>query len=209
MTLTLKTKLKCVHVGCGKPADWDISELNGDGKDHIWVCQEHLLDWSRGPQKTENIVKYIGNGNAADQVIQTIDAMRWVEKIKHLPWDTEKSPFAAVLDEMRDLHAKKSSDYSPGEDPLKNFHAVEAFGLTAFEGVLARLSDKWERIKNLQKKRQEDTRPAVLDESLRDTLIDLCVYGVIALNLFDEEKEPPVEAKTHSCLHTSPCECRS
>ena len=81
--------------------------------------------------------------------------------------DTHKATFESVLDEMKELHAKKDKDYGSA------FHkSFEEFGVTA--GVI-RLNDKMERVKSLVK----NGKAEVKDESLLDSLKDLGCYAVM------------------------------
>lgn len=81
--------------------------------------------------------------------------------------DTHKATFESVLDEMKELHAKKDKDYGSA------FHkSFEEFGVTA--GVV-RLNDKMERVKSLVK----NGKAEVKDESLLDSLKDMASYAVM------------------------------
>lgn len=81
--------------------------------------------------------------------------------------DTHKATFESVLDEMKELHAKKDKDYGSA------FHkSFEEFGVTA--GVV-RLNDKMERVKSLVK----NGKAEVKDESLLDSLKDAACYAVM------------------------------
>ena len=81
--------------------------------------------------------------------------------------DTHKATFESVLDEMKELHAKKDKDYGSA------FHkSFEELGATA--GVV-RLNDKMERVKSLVK----NGKAEVKDESLLDTLEDMASYAVM------------------------------
>ena len=81
--------------------------------------------------------------------------------------DTRKATFESVLDEMKELHAKKDKDYGSA------FHkSFEEFGVTA--GVV-RLNDKMERVKSLVK----NGKAEVKDESLLDSLKDAACYAVM------------------------------
>lgn len=81
--------------------------------------------------------------------------------------DTHKATFESVLDEMKELHAKKDKDYGSA------FHkSFEEFGVTA--GVV-RLNDKMERVKSLVKNGKADVK----DESLLDSLKDAACYAVM------------------------------
>lgn len=75
--------------------------------------------------------------------------------------------FDSVLDEMKELHAKKNKDY--GDAFHKSF--VE-FGPVA---AVVRLNDKMERIKSLIK----NGKAEVKDESVLDSLRDLACYAVM------------------------------
>ena len=91
--------------------------------------------------------------------------------------DTHKATFESVLDEMKELHAKKDKDYGSA------FHkSFEEFGVTA--GVV-RLNDKMERVKSLVK----NGKAEVKDESLLDSLKDMASYAVMLyVELKNKEK---------------------
>ena len=79
----------------------------------------------------------------------------------------EFDTFESVLDEMKELHAKKDKDYGSA------FHkSFEEFGPTA--GVV-RLNDKMERVKSLVK----NGKAEVKDERLLDSLEDMACYAVM------------------------------
>jgi hypothetical protein len=46
--------------------------------------------------------------------------------------------FLAILDEMRDLHVRKSQDYGTDADPLANIRASEEIGVPAWKGAWLR-----------------------------------------------------------------------
>ena len=88
-----------------------------------------------------------------------------------------------------DLHSKKNTDYSKDTDPYSNFFAVEEI-VPAHLGVFVRMSDKWERMKNLRAKGEENR--AVKEESLIDTARDLAVYALIFVSLLKRRKKEMV-----------------
>ena len=93
--------------------------------------------------------------------------------------------FYALLDEIKDLHDRKNSNYAgDGGDPFANFRECEDFGIPAWKGVLTRMSDKWMRIKNLA-----DGIEDKVGESMIDTLTDLAVYSLICRILVEEAQE--------------------
>jgi len=87
--------------------------------------------------------------------------------------------FYALLDELAALHSRKNHDYASSNEPLANLRMSEAFGIPAWKGTLVRMSDKWGRIVQLSQK-------APLNESLRDSLIDLSVYSLLCILLLEE-----------------------
>lgn len=101
--------------------------------------------------------------------------------------------FHELIEKMRGMHAAKGSDYSNEADILSNLRVCEQMGVPAWVGVLVRLSDKMERVKNLARKRQRGEEAAVKDESLTDTLMDGAVYCLLAVILLEESggRTPP------------------
>ena len=86
-----------------------------------------------------------------------------------------------------DLHSRKNADYSKDNDPYSNFFVVEDIGIPAYTGVFVRMSDKWERLKNLLAKGEENR--AVKEESLIDTARDLAVYSLIFVSLLKRKEQ--------------------
>ena len=91
----------------------------------------------------------------------------------------KRMTFNDVLREMAELHERKNHDY--GDSFSKSF---AEFGLVS---AVVRMSDKMERLKSLCRK------DALVEESVRDTLIDLACYAVMAYvelgDDFDVEKD--------------------
>jgi hypothetical protein len=94
--------------------------------------------------------------------------------------------FAAVLDEILSLHNRKGADYGSGSDPFANVRVAEEYGLPAWVGVQIRLDDKRSRIQKAVGQLLKGEPITMSNESLRDSLLDRCVYSVIALVLYDE-----------------------
>ena len=84
--------------------------------------------------------------------------------------------FIEITNEMHELYIKKNSDY--GESVTNTY---KDFGLVSF---LVRMQDKLNRLKTLNKKDSQ-----VKDESIRDTLVDLANYAILAVIELDKEKE--------------------
>lgn len=95
--------------------------------------------------------------------------------------------YMKLLDEMRELHIKKNAGYSGKDnpDPWANFRMAEQFGVSAFQGCLVRMSDKYIRITNLVKDPSND----MVNESVKDTLFDLAAYSLISICLLEEQEQ--------------------
>jgi hypothetical protein len=100
----------------------------------------------------------------------------------------EKEPeVVQILYKCIEIYRAKASDYNhPSKhtiDPLSNFRVAEELGIQAYVGAMVRMADKWERIKTLTYKSTRGEGPAVKDESIEDTLMDIINYGAIVLAL--------------------------
>ena len=85
--------------------------------------------------------------------------------------------FRQVTDYMNDLTARKNRDYAGEANPFQNFNLIEvvtAGRVSTSAGLLVRMADKLQRFANLLAK-----PPAVADEAIEDTLMDLAVYSII------------------------------
>ena len=93
--------------------------------------------------------------------------------------------FMELLSEMRALHIAKSAGYAGQDNPdtYANFRESERFGISAFSGVMVRMSDKWSRIINLVNNPSNDQ----VGEPIADTFKDISAYALIALCLYEEE----------------------
>lgn len=86
-----------------------------------------------------------------------------------------ESKFESITKEMLELYKIKNKNY--GNSFSKQF---EEYGLTS---VCIRLEDKLNRLKSLNKQGKEAN---VDDEGIRDTLIDLANYSVLAMIEIDK-----------------------
>lgn len=81
-----------------------------------------------------------------------------------------------ILEEMNELYARKNHDYGD------SFHLLwEEEGIAM---ARIRLGDKFSRFKTLSRSNKEQQ---VMDESLRDTLIDLANYAIMTVMELDRE----------------------
>lgn len=93
-------------------------------------------------------------------------------------------PFLELLEELRQLHLSKSQDYGSESDPLANIRqGAEFVGIEAWRGCMVRVADKVQRLKTYCRTGR------LVHEGVRDTLLDLAAYSLLAIVLFDEGKD--------------------
>lgn len=95
--------------------------------------------------------------------------------------------YKKLLEDAWELHENKNAGYAGADNPdaFANFRMSEAFGVSALDGCLVRMSDKYIRVTNLRK----DANNERVGESVKDTLKDLAAYALIAVCLLEEEEE--------------------
>jgi hypothetical protein len=92
--------------------------------------------------------------------------------------------FLAVLDELKQLHLRKTLDYGVDEDALSNIRlSADIVNMPAWAGCVLRMMDKMHRLKAYFR------RGKVEFDGLSDTLRDIACYAVIAEVLRREEQE--------------------
>lgn len=91
--------------------------------------------------------------------------------------------FYQLLEQIGDLHDRKNKNYSKDSNPLSNLRQCESFGIPAYLGALVRLSDKWARIQELAKGKKD-----LVGESFTDTLMDMSVYALLCIILYEEQE---------------------
>lgn len=90
--------------------------------------------------------------------------------------------FYELLDTIADLHERKNNNYASDNDPLSNLRLCESFGVPATMGTMVRMSDKWSRLTELMKGKQD-----LVGESMTDTLMDLAIYSLLEIILIEEQ----------------------
>lgn len=89
--------------------------------------------------------------------------------------------FLKLLDEMRVLHESKSADYGSLEDPLANIrNGADFVAVEAWKAAFVRIADKVQRLRTYCRTGR------LVHEGVRDTLLDLAAYSLLAIVLFDE-----------------------
>lgn len=98
--------------------------------------------------------------------------------------------FHELLTTIAELHDKKQHDYGADEDIFANFRLSELSGVPAWQGSVIRMGDKYSRISNFIKKGEFKFK----EESIKDTLMDMAVYSLITMILFEEAEGDEAEA---------------
>ena len=98
---------------------------------------------------------------------------------------SQSERFYELLDYMREIHDAKRHDYANEEDVFANFRTCEMAGIHAWKGCCVRIGDKFSRIMGFANKETLKVK----DESIKDTLIDMANYSLIALILYEEKME--------------------
>lgn len=93
--------------------------------------------------------------------------------------------FYELLDEARATHNIKQKDYGTLEDPFANVRSSADFGMPAWVGCMVRANDKMRRIQAFARNGE------LVNESLRDSLMDLAVYALIGIVLLEQEQKQP------------------
>jgi hypothetical protein len=89
--------------------------------------------------------------------------------------------FLDLLQEMRRLHESKSADYGSEDDPLANIRQGADFvNIEPWRGCMVRIADKVQRLRTFCRTGR------LVHEGVRDTLLDLSAYSLLAIVLFDE-----------------------
>jgi hypothetical protein len=92
--------------------------------------------------------------------------------------------FLDVLDELKQLHLRKTMDYGVDEDALSNIRSsADVVNMPAWAGCILRISDKMHRLKAFFRRGRCEF------DGVEDTLKDIACYAAIALVLHREQLE--------------------
>lgn len=112
------------------------------------------------------------------------DAMAERIDIRDYPLPQNGHPrFHELLRTIGELHDKKQQDYGTLGDPFANVRGSQEWGVEPWVGAMIRATDK---LKRLQKAAKGGT---MANESVEDSFMDLAVYALIALVLYEEGKQ--------------------
>jgi len=91
--------------------------------------------------------------------------------------------FHDLLKEMGEIRDRKGEDYGRDNDPYYNVRRGEGWGVKPWVNAMVRASDKMVRLEQMA------DRGSLSNEAARDSFLDLAVYALIGLILFEEEQE--------------------
>jgi hypothetical protein len=92
--------------------------------------------------------------------------------------------FIELLAEMQRLHESKSADYGSEDDPLANVRSGADFvNIEPWRGCMVRIADKVQRLRTFCRTGR------LVHEGVRDTLLDLAAYSLLAIVLHDEGRD--------------------
>lgn len=94
--------------------------------------------------------------------------------------------FHDILQDLGALHDRKQSDYGLDSDPFANVRASDDYGVTGWVGCMIRANDKMRRIQKAARQTVQGDDVDLANEGLEDSLMDLAVYAVIGLVLYQE-----------------------
>lgn len=154
------------------PSEFELNEYNGvhcAGDNDNGCCTRC---WNEPATKTE--IERLLHRNKIEKLEENPHEKLTKEFTSKINTD-EEDYFNVVTKEMKDLYELKNKNYG------NSFSlSYDEYGLTM---VCIRLEDKLRRLKSLNKQGKEAN---VDDESIRDTLIDLANYSVMAIMELDK-----------------------
>ena len=134
--------------------------------------------------------------NECDNLGRSIGEMDWRTEMALIGKSLNRRDLLAfhkqLCEEAHQLMRGKNTGYASDDDPLKNFDAAEAVGLTAIDSILCRWQEKLSRAANAI--RSADSRAAVANEGLRDIILDAINFPILAFawlvreGYFEEKK---------------------
>lgn len=96
------------------------------------------------------------------------------------PRHPSSEKFHRILRDLGHLHDRKQADYGSDSDPFANVRSANEWGLPEWVGAMVRATDKVRRLQSFARKGQLE------NESAEDAFLDLAVYAVIALVLYQD-----------------------
>lgn len=148
----------------------DVDEVIAD--DDAALPSDWILQGQRELEASSDDIRWTGDSILA----QPADGLR--------PGSRE---FCNTLDEIKDLHLRKTLDYGIDDDALSNIRqSADVVNMPPWAGCILRISDKMHRLKAFFRRGRCEF------DGVEDTLKDIASYAAIALVLYREETADPV-----------------
>lgn len=84
------------------------------------------------------------------------------------------------------MHDQKQGDYGKGDDPFANVRKSADMGIPGWCGAVLRMNDKQVRLQKAVLDTITEGAPNLKNEGVKDTLMDMAVYALIAYVLFED-----------------------
>jgi len=147
-------------------------------KGRTWFCDG---EYTEGDAGAEGFSFGLPPAEARDLWLRAHCALRDGWRIPApTPQHRNSERFHAILRELGELHDKKQQDYGREGDPFANVRGSSEWGVPDWVGAMVRASDKVRRLQTFAR------RGTLANEGVKDAFMDLAVYSVIALVLFEE-----------------------
>lgn len=170
-------KITVVYGEYDKRDRWQAMQAYsiGDKRIRDAVGKVYGYDWTKNLYK-ELYVRFNKKGDNNMKYNLSKDPKELKKEINSAFGVPTFEAFDAITDELKDTYIKKNHDYGNSFDK-----SIDKFGLTA---AVVRMNDKMERLNSLLNK------DAKVDESIRDTVMDLANYCIMtAMYLDNKEKK--------------------
>lgn len=143
--------------------------------ERVWHGDEEhpvMADPEDESDDTADPIHEFRGGWTADEVVKRFEPHRSSKR------------FLELLQEMEALHSSKSADYGSEEDPLANIRQGADFvDIEPWRGCMVRIADKVQRLRTYCKTGK------LVHEGVRDTLLDLAAYSLLAIVLHEETQD--------------------
>lgn len=152
------------------------ASLKSNTTDINLLLEDVSIEW-------EWLQKYWSNSPEDTRTAQTLQVLAGIGY--QIVFQLTGKSTQTLIQEAKELHAAKNAGYSgSSEDCWLNFRGCEVFGISAVNGAVTRLCDKYTRFQNVYK----NSILNQVNESAIDTMIDFSAYCLIVVCLLSEQR---------------------
>jgi len=148
-------------------------------RNYLNMCGDMQRDEEAEAQCREYIPPFLAKQQQVQQTVQVPLSPVYLPEFK--PRHPLSQRFHEILKQLGGLHDKKQQDYGRDNDPFANVRSTQDWGQPAWVGAMIRAQDK---LKRLQAYAAKGT---LANEGVEDSFLDLAVYSIIGLVLWEEE----------------------